>query len=220
MSRVRLFSLALLLASTAVTDGEVIAKQQLGDLGSAIKGVPRPIGLTFAQSAPTALGAQLPNGASSISEIYGSWIVDCRLADGQKQCRLFQIQSNSQTNQRLLVEFGMPRDGKLEGEIFLPLGLKLDSGARLTLDDVDLDSGLRFLTCIPAGCLLPVSFSMTGADAMKNGKILTVASLNLSNEIVAFNVPLDGFAAAIARIVELGRWKPSTSSMIQGEAGD
>jgi len=138
MSRVRLFSLALLLASTAVTDGEVIAKQQLGDLGSAIKGVPRPIPLqvskrtlTFAQSAPTALGAQLPNGASSISEIYGSWIVDCRLADGQKQCRLFQIQSNSQTNQRLLVEFRMPRDGKLEGEIFLPLGLKLDSGARL-----------------------------------------------------------------------------------------
>jgi invasion protein IalB len=220
MSRMRLFFLALLLASTAVTDGEVIAKQQLGDLGSSVKGAPRPARRTFAQSAPIASAAQLPNGASSVSELYGSWTVDCRMADGQKQCRLLQIQTSNQTNQKLVVEFRVPQNGKLEGTIILPFGLKLDSGGRLKLDDKDLDIGLRFLTCVPAGCVLPVSFSMTGVDAMKNSKILTVASLTLSNEIAAFNVPLDGFASAISRVVELSRWKPSNSSTIQGEAGD
>ena len=108
----------------------------------------------------------------------------------------------------------------MEGTIVLPFGLKLNSGAVLKLDDQYLGQGLRFLTCVPAGCLLPVSFSMTGIDAMKNGKILTVASLNLKDEIIAFKVSLDGFVAASARIIELGSWNSSNSSMTQGVAGD
>src|SRR5262249_13088534 len=163
------FSVALLLASTVATDSEVIAKQQLGGLGSA-RGVPQQIRPTFTQSAPTALGTQLPNGASSISEMYGSWTVDCRLADGQQQCRLLQRQSNSTHTQKRVVQVRRPEDGTRAGTNVLPLGLKLDFGSLLKLDDGDLDGGRRFLTCVPAGCLLPVSFSMTGVDAMKNGK--------------------------------------------------
>jgi invasion protein IalB len=171
--------------------------------------------------ATPALTGQLPNGASSVTETYGNWSVDCRVADGQKQCRLFQILRNSQANQWLFeVEFLILRDGKMEGTIVLPFGLKLNSGAVLKLDDQYLGQGLRFLTCVPAGCLLPVSFSMTGIDAMKNGKILTVASRNLNDEIRAFKVSLDGFAAASARIIELGSRNSSNSSMTQGVAGD
>ena len=41
---------------------------------------------------------------------------------------------------------------------------------------------------------------------MKKAKTLGVASLNLSNgEVVAFKVSLEGFAAAIARVAELGK---------------
>jgi invasion protein IalB len=214
MLRPRQFFVALMLASTLGIDGKVIAKQQFDSLGSAKKGMHSPANPRLAQLTATASAAQLPNGASSISEIYGDWAVDCRLADGRKQCRVIQIQNNSQTNQRLLeVEFRIPEDGRMDGTILLPFGLKLDPGARLKLDDETLGGGLRFLTCVPAGCLLPVSFSMTGVDAMKNGKILTVTSLNLTNEIIAFNVPLDGFAAAIARVIELGGWKPSKPAM-------
>jgi invasion protein IalB len=41
---------------------------------------------------------------------------------------------------------------------------------------------------------------------LKKGKTLTVASLNLnSGEVVTFKISLEGFAAASARIAELGR---------------
>jgi invasion protein IalB len=79
---------------------------------------------------------------------------------------------------------------------------------------------LHFSTCVPAGCLLRISFPTTAVDAMKRGKMLTFASLNLSGEVVTFNVSLDGFAAATSRVVELGSWKPSNSSMIRGVDGD
>jgi invasion protein IalB len=90
--------------------------------------------------------------------------------------------------------------------MLMPFGLKLDAGATLTLDGEDLGSALRFATCVPQGCLLPVSFPTATVDAMKKSKTLTVASVNLgSGEMVTFKVSLEGFAAAIARIGELGR---------------
>ena len=151
--------------------------------------------------------SQLPNGASSINETYGDWVVDCRLNEGQKQCLLLQIQANTQTRQRLFeIHLNMPKDGKTEGTVLMPFGLKLDSGALVTLDDKDLGQSLRFSTCTPQGCLLPVSFTTATIESMKKAKVLGVASLNLSNgEVVAFKVSLEGFPAAIARVTELGK---------------
>lgn len=150
--------------------------------------------------------ATLPNGASAINEVFGDWTVDCRLNDGQKACVLTQSQGNSQNNQRVFaIELRTPRDGKTEGAILMPFGLRLENGAILRLDDKDLGQGLRFSTCVPQGCLLPISFPTVATDAMKAGKTLTAASLNLSTgEPVSFNISLNGFAAALARITQLG----------------
>jgi len=150
--------------------------------------------------------AQLPNGASSINETYGDWTVDCRIADSQKQCVLSQAQGNNQTGQRTFaIELRMPKDGKTDGTILMPFGLRLDAGAILKLDDQSLGQGLRFSTCVPQGCLLPVSLPTVATDAMKQAKHLTVASLSISSgEAVTFNVSLNGFAAALARIGALG----------------
>jgi invasion protein IalB len=58
----------------------------------------------------------------------------------------------------------------------------------------------------PQGCLLPVSFPTVATDAMRKGTKLVVASLNLSSgEVITFNVSLNGFNAALDRIVQLGR---------------
>lgn len=154
-----------------------------------------------------AASAQLPNGAASITETYGDWTVDCRLNDGQKLCVISQAQGNNQTGQRsFAIELRAPKDGKAEGTILMPFGLKLDAGGILKLDDKDLGQGVRFSTCVPQGCLLPVSFPAVATDAMKKAKTLTVASLNLSSgEAVTFNISLNGFAAAIARVTDLGK---------------
>lgn len=156
---------------------------------------------------PAGAVAVLPNGASSINETYGEWTVDCRILDRQKQCVLSQVQGNKETGQRRFgIELRPSRDGKTEGTVLMPFGLNLDAGALLKLDDKDLGKGLRFSTCVPQGCLLPVSFPTVATDAMRKATKLVVASLNLSSsEPVTFNISLDGFSAALTRTTELAK---------------
>jgi invasion protein IalB len=149
----------------------------------------------------------LPNGATSINETYGDWTVDCRITDRQKVCLLSQAQGNSQTGQRIYaIELRPPKDGKTEGTILMPFGLNLDAGALLKLDDRDLGKGLRFSTCVPQGCLLPVSFPSVATEAMRKSAKLIVATLNLSSgEAVTFSVSLNGFSGALDRMIQLAR---------------
>jgi invasion protein IalB len=175
------------------------------------KHIKPPVPERFAQTAPAATqpthSAQLPNGASTITETYGDWTIACGIENGMKLCNLNQAQGNKETGQRTFaIELRTPKDGKTEGTILMPFGLKLDAGALLKLDDKDLGKGLRFSTCVPQGCLLPVSFPTVATDAMRKGKTLVVASLNLSNgQAVTFNVSLNGFASALDRVEQLGK---------------
>lgn len=197
-----LFAAVAALATVATT--AAIAQQQLPS-------APRPAPTARAQAPsvqqPAGPAATLPNGASSINETYGDWTVNCRITDGQKQCLLVQTQRSSQSGQRTYaIELQPPANGKTEGTILMPFGLNLDAGAILKLDDKDLGKGLRFSTCGPQGCLLPVSFPTAATDAMRKASKLTVASLNLSSgEAVTFNVSLNGFADALDRLVQLAR---------------
>lgn len=201
MSRATL-SLVTLALIGSLGLGTGVAKQQ----PDAASGSARKASQRFATGrVATAPAAQLPNGASSISETYGAWAIACRIANGQKQCLLAHTQTDSHTGQPLFaIELQMSRDGKMEGTLLMPFGLKLDAGAILTVDGEDLGSGLRFSTCVPQGCLIPVSFPKITVDAMKTSKTLTVASQHLGGgEMVSFNVSLEGVAAAIARMSEL-----------------
>jgi invasion protein IalB len=207
MSCLRLFLLALVLAGPFGAGDIAVAKQQSDACPASVRRVvPLPASPRItAESVATAPAAQLPNGAASISETYGDWAVNCRLVDGQKQCLVLLVKGNSQTGQRVFaIELWTPADGKTKGTIMMPFGLRLDSGAILKLDDRELGQALRFSTCVPQGCLLP--FPTVAIDAMKKARVLTVASLNLDGgEVAIFNISLEGFAAAIARAVELGK---------------
>lgn len=202
MSRMRLFLFTGLLVTIGLL-GAILSTD--GAAAAQLRGSTRTAaGQKLAAQTPA---ASLPNGATSINETYGDWIVDCRVLEGQKQCMLLQAQGNTRTKQRIFeIQLRAPKGGKTEGTILMPFGLKLDNGAILTLDDKDLGQPLRFSTCMPQGCLLPVSFPMATIDSMKKAKTLSVASLNVANgEVVAFRVSLQGFAAAAARVAELSR---------------
>jgi invasion protein IalB len=152
-----------------------------------------------------AAAATLPNGASAINEVYEDWTVDCRLADGRKVCRLSQAQGNSQTGRRVFaIELDAPRNGRAEGTVLMPLGVKLDAGAIMKLDDKTFGQGLRFSVCASQGCIAAVTLPAAGLDSMRKSQNLTIASLGLSNnEPVVFKISLKGFAAANARIAQL-----------------
>jgi len=151
--------------------------------------------------------AQLPNGASAINEIYGDWVVDCRIVDGQKLCGLSQAQGDGRTGQRIFViELRHPRDGKADGSILMPFGVSLERGASLKLDDNEFGEPLRFTTCLPQGCLLAVSLSVGIADPIRKASKLTVSSINqTSGETITFTISLKGFGAAVERIAQLAR---------------
>jgi len=157
--------------------------------------------------AQSSSNAALPNGASSVTETFGDWTVTCRFVDKQKLCSLSQVQGLSQTGQRAFaIELRAPRDGKTEGTIIMPFGVSLESGAILKVDDKDIGKGFRFSTCVPQGCLLPVSFPTASTDAIRKGGKLVAATLNVSNgEAVTFNVSPNGFSSALDRISQLAR---------------
>lgn len=197
-------STAILAAAFALLAGPTLAQQREQTRAPAAR--PATAQAAPAVSQPKPAAAALPNGASAINEVYGDWTVDCRITDGQKLCLLTQTQGDSRTNQRVFaIELRAPKDGKAEGTILMPFGVKLENGAVLKLDDKDLGQGLRFSTCVPSGCLLPISFPTAATDAMKAGKTLTAAALNLSSgEIISFNIVLNGFGPALERISQLG----------------
>lgn len=205
MTVLRVFLFAGVLA--CVTNGEGIAQPSNAPPGVGRKDAPAAANQSTAQSGRAAPAPAFPNGASSINETYGDWTVNCRMVEGQKKCLVLQAQGNSQTKQRIYeIELLTAKDGRTDGSILMPLGVKLEDGALMSLDDKDLDNRLRFSTCTTAGCLLPVSFTTGTVDAMKKGKSLTIASLDLNSaEVIAFKISLEGFSPAIARLSELSR---------------
>lgn len=77
---------------------------------------------------------------------------------------------------------------------------------KLKLDEQNLGQGARFSTCIPAGCLVPVSFPTVATDAMKKGENLVItATRNGGGETPTFTVSLNGFTAALNRVAELAK---------------
>lgn len=160
----------------------------------------------LAQAARTA-AETLPGGASSIQETFGAWSVSCRIVDDHKVCSFSQVRGNQQTGKRsVAIELRPPRNGKTEGVLVLPFGLALAAGVTLTLDDKPLGKTIPFSTCVPDGCLAPVSFPTVATDAIKGAKVLTITATPSNNsDPVTFPLALEGFAAAHTRVSELAK---------------
>lgn len=154
-----------------------------------------------------AVAENLPGGASSIQETYGAWTVSCRLAEGRKACTFSQVRGSQETGQRsFAIELRPPADGKTDGVLVLPFGLSLSDGVKLALDEKPLGQSVPFSTCVPDGCLAPVSFPTVATDAIKTAKVLTITATPASGtEALTFSIALDGFTSAFARIAELAK---------------
>lgn len=149
----------------------------------------------------------LANGASAINEVYEDWTVDCRVANERKVCRLSQAQGNGQTRQTVFaIDLDVPRDNNLGGTVLMPLGVKLDAGAIVRLDDKPFGQGLRYSACAAQGCIAPLTVPAASVDALRKAQNLSIASLNLSNnEPVVFRISMKGFSAALDRLVQLAK---------------
>lgn len=166
--------------------------------------------VTFMLAAGSANIAQaatgLPGGASSLTETFGNWTVNCLVqTQGETKnvaCSMSQQQVDEKKQRALAVELSPSKDGT-NGVFVLPFGLNLAAGTVLQIDDAKPDQALPFSTCLPAGCILPVTFNAAKADALSKGKSLAVLAQAVGGNEIKLNVPLDGFAAALKRTSDL-----------------
>jgi invasion protein IalB len=153
----------------------------------------------------TATAAPLPGGASSLVETYDDWGVVCQMQANAPSCLARQVQTSNQTKQTVLaVEIGKATDGKFRGTLVLPLGLALPQGAQLKIDDAVLGNTLPFSTCLPEGCLVPLTFEADTIAKLRTGKALNVTvSAASPAQPLALAVSLKGLAGALNRIADL-----------------
>ena len=160
----------------------------------------------FIGSVGTAAAQGLPGGASTLNETYGDWAVACTTPQGNVRCAVSQVQINSQNRQRVLSVELMATDGgtAARGTLVLPFGLALEKGVVLSIDESEPLASLRFSTCLPAGCLVPLTFNADLVTAMRVGTVLKArATANDREQEINFSISLSGFTSTLTRAAEL-----------------
>lgn len=154
-----------------------------------------------AEAAP----ATLPGGASSLSETFSDWQVGCVVQGPAKRCAITQEQVNQQSRQRIFAVEITAAGDKLEGILLMPFGLALDRGATLQIDDQPVTTALKFRTCLPGGCLVPLSFDAKSVAAIRVGSVLKIRAMADGGTEQLYSVSLKGFAQALDRIIALAK---------------
>lgn len=154
-----------------------------------------------AQEAPNEGPAAVP---SSLLETHGDWSVACATRQGARRCSLSQRQLH-QSGQRVLTLELEPVEGTgVQGKLALPFGLYLDKGVSLGVDDATGGKPSRFRTCMPAGCIVALTFNEETIKLLRGGKVLKLdAFASDSEKEVSFSVSLKGFGDALDRTIAL-----------------
>lgn len=165
-----------------------------------------PVLAAFAIAAPAA-AQQLPNGASSLNETYGDWVVACQTQGTDLRCQMTQTQTESTSGQLFMAMEARPApDGAMAATLLMPFGLALKQGVTLQLDEAAETMTAEFATCLPTGCLAPVQFDPPMVEALAGAKVLHLTVVAAEGQsVLPITVSLAGFAAAWARLGDLTR---------------
>ena len=163
--------------------------------------------LRLAQAATTpaagTAASTLPGGASALQETYDDWQVACGQQGNVKRCAMVQQQISKENRQRVLDIELWPAGDKLQGALMLPFGLALDQGVTLQVDDGTPGQPLHFRTCLPGGCVVPLSFDARSLAPLLHGTVLKVKAVVDGGGIAPFNISLKGFSGAYNRALAL-----------------
>lgn len=120
------------------------------------------------------------------------------------RCRMSQQQAQQNGQRVLAIELAASSDTGFSGNLVLPFGLSLASGAALQIDHAPAQPALPFKTCLPAGCVVPVSFDQATLGKLAKGKLLKVTVNAADNgQPAVLNISLRGFGPALDRITAL-----------------
>jgi invasion protein IalB len=161
--------------------------------------------VTVAQTARSEDAApSLPGGASSLQETYQDWRLACQNAQPKPLCSVSQEQAQQNGQRVLAVELVAAGKDTLTGNLILPFGLMLDAGVALQVDDGQAGKPLRFSTCVPGGCIVPLKFDAAYVAKLRAGTSLHLKSKSMDGKDVALAVSLKGLPGALDRLQALG----------------
>lgn len=145
----------------------------------------------IAQPSTSATWAASPfsGGASSLNETYKDWQVICASQGTVKRCVLSQIQTQPNGQRVLAVELTASAGNNATGVLLLPLGLSIEKGVTLQIEDKPASQSRRLRTCVPAGCLVMLSFDPTMVAALRAGTMLKIKTLSNNGNEMQFSIP-------------------------------
>jgi invasion protein IalB len=161
--------------------------------------------LTGTKPAPAQAEQSTP---TALSETFGDWMVNCQAAPDAKKrvCQMVQQQVDSKTGQNvLMIALGAPdvKTGASSSTLVLPFGLDVTKGVQIKVDDTDL-ARATVSTCLPQGCIAPVTLDSKALAAMAKGKqaVINMTAFGAGKDVTG-NISLKGFSAASARLAVL-----------------
>jgi invasion protein IalB len=140
----------------------------------------------------------LPGGASSLQETYQDWGLACQ--SDPRVCLITQQQAQQNGQRVLAIELRQEGESSVSGNLILPFGLSLDAGAILQVDDGAPAAARPFSTCVPAGCIVPLTFDAETVAALRAGETLRLKLQNVDRKEVTLSISLKGFGAALDRL--------------------
>jgi invasion protein IalB len=157
---------------------------------------PKPPTAQAQQPAPPAPPAQAPVAAAIPQFVSSPWVKLCE-AQPKKICVTRTLLRTTQGAPAALAEFAEPEGSPKILRITLPLGMLLEYGTRILIDQTQQPyATAKFVTCLE-GCITFYQVSDDLQDKMKKGKTLYVQAVNLNNAPLSFPLPLENFAKAI-----------------------
>jgi invasion protein IalB len=203
-------SIAALMVSSALAQQPPAAPRPTPARPAASPARPAP---AQAQPAPPAAqpadqGAAAAGGQPVPQLIYSQWVKFCVGPDGQpadqkdaavkaKQVCLTGIDGRLESGQPIVavVAIEPPADGKKILRLTLPIGMQLQHGTRLIIDQAQPLTA-PYVTCFGNGCIADYELSPDTLGKVKKGKSAVVQGINYNGSAISVPVPLTEFAKA------------------------
>lgn len=152
--------------------------------------------------------AGLPNGATSLSESYNAWKVNCAAVKAGEtstvRCSIRQSLINQKTRRPVFtIILSVQADESVKGEVIVPLGISLKDGAQMQIDDGPKTDPYTYATCIRRGCLVQFEWNKKTLTSMQSRKIMNVFAKAMNGKELKFGVQLQGLDKALTRVEQL-----------------
>ena len=157
--------------------------------------------MTLLALAGLSLGANAE--APQQNETHGDWTVRCVERTNLPPCDMIQIASNKDSGDQVM-QFSIAHAGKADFfaiQFLVPLGVRIDEGAAIKVDERAPITDYGFTRCAAEGCYIEKAVGHKDLDTFRQGKAGILVMLEKGGEPLAVPISFDGFTDAL-KVVE------------------